>query len=64
MSKFTSTLFKMFEGDLLYWRNPAGAFTIEDKKVDGTVRHKTAGIDCIGNRSCPFYQLCPPFEKH
>src|SRR5918995_6865902 len=36
MSKFTSTLFKMLKGDLLYWRKPAGAFTIEDKKADGT----------------------------
>jgi ferredoxin--NADP+ reductase len=36
MSRFTNTLFKMFEGDLVYWRNPAGAFTIEDKKADGT----------------------------
>jgi ferredoxin/flavodoxin---NADP+ reductase len=28
MGRFTSTLFKMFEGDLIYWRNPAGVFTI------------------------------------
>jgi ferredoxin--NADP+ reductase len=54
MSKFTSTLFKMFEGDLLYWRNPAGAFTIEDKKADGTPDTRRIVLVASGTGLAPF----------
>lgn len=35
MGKFTSALFHMKEGDLIYWRKPAGAFTLEHKRANG-----------------------------
>jgi ferredoxin/flavodoxin---NADP+ reductase len=54
MSKFTSTLFKMFEGDLLYWRNPAGAFTIEDKKSNGTPDTRRLVLVASGTGLAPF----------
>ena len=54
MSKFTSTLFKMFEGDLLYWRNPAGSFTIEDKKADGTPDTRRLVLVASGTGLAPF----------
>jgi len=54
MSKFTSTLFKMFEGDLLYWRNPAGSFIIEDKKVNGTPDTRRLVLVASGTGLAPF----------
>ena len=54
MSKFASTLFKMFEGDLLYWRNPAGSFTIEDKKTDGTLDTRRLVLVASGTGLAPF----------
>jgi ferredoxin/flavodoxin---NADP+ reductase len=54
MSKFTATLFKMVEGDLLYWRNPAGSFTIEDKKADGTPDTRRLVLVASGTGLAPF----------
>ena len=54
MSRFTNTLFKMFEGDLVYWRNPAGAFTIEDKKADGTPDTRRLVLVASGTGLAPF----------
>jgi ferredoxin/flavodoxin---NADP+ reductase len=54
LSMFTSTLFKMFEGDLIYWRNPAGAFTIEDKKADGTPDTRRLVLVASGTGLAPF----------
>jgi ferredoxin--NADP+ reductase len=54
LSRFTSTLFKMFEGDLIYWRNPAGAFTIEDKKADGTPDTRRLVLVASGTGLAPF----------
>jgi ferredoxin/flavodoxin---NADP+ reductase len=54
MSKFTSKLFKMFEGDPLYWRNPAGAFTIEDQKADGTPDTRRLILVASGTGLAPF----------
>jgi ferredoxin/flavodoxin---NADP+ reductase len=54
MSKFTSTLFKMFEGHLLYWLNPAGTFTIEDKKADGTSDTRRLVLVASGTGLAPF----------
>ncbi len=34
--KITSMIFKLKEGDTIFWRKPAGAFTIEENKKDGT----------------------------
>jgi ferredoxin/flavodoxin---NADP+ reductase len=53
-SRFTGTLFKMFEGDLIYWRNPAGAFTIEDKKADGTPDTRRLVLVASGTGLAPF----------
>lgn len=54
MSKFTSTLFKMLKGDLLYWRKPAGAFTIEDKKADGAPDTRRLVLVASGTGLAPF----------
>ncbi len=54
MSKFTSTLFKMFEDHLLYWLNPAGTFTIEDKKADGTPDTRRLVLVASGTGLAPF----------
>ncbi len=54
MSRFTSTLFKMFEGDLLYWRNPAGSFTVEDKKANGTPDTRRLVLVASGTGLAPF----------
>jgi ferredoxin--NADP+ reductase len=44
----------MFEGDLIYWRNPAGAFTIEDKKADGTPDTRRLVLVASGTGLAPF----------
>ncbi|MFL6509574.1 MAG: FAD-binding oxidoreductase [Nitrososphaera sp.] len=54
MSKFTRTLFKMSEGDILYWRNPAGTFTIEDEKADGTPDTRRLVLVASGTGLAPF----------
>ena len=54
MSSFISILFKMFEGDLIYWRNPAGTFTIEDKKADGTPDTRRLVLIASGTGLAPF----------
>ncbi|AIC16002.1 ferredoxin--NADP reductase [Nitrososphaera viennensis] len=52
--KFTTALFNMKEGDELYWRKPAGAFTIEDKRVDGTPDERTLVLVASGTGLAPF----------
>ena len=54
MNRFTNMLFKMLEGDLVYWRNPAGAFTIEDKKSDGTPDTRRLVLVASGTGLAPF----------
>jgi ferredoxin--NADP+ reductase len=54
MSKFTCTLFKMFEDHLLYWLNPAGTFTSEDKKADGTPDTRRLVLVASGTGLAPF----------
>jgi ferredoxin--NADP+ reductase len=44
----------MFEGDLVYWRNPTGAFTIEDKKADGTSDTRRLVLIASGTGLAPF----------
>ncbi|AIF82710.1 flavodoxin reductase family protein [Candidatus Nitrososphaera evergladensis SR1] len=52
--KFTTALFDMKEGDELYWRKPAGAFTMEDKKADGTSDERTLVLVASGTGLAPF----------
>ncbi|HVX02905.1 MAG TPA: ferredoxin--NADP reductase [Nitrososphaera sp.] len=52
--RFTTALFNMKEGDELYWRKPAGAFTIEDKKMDGTPDERTLTLVASGTGLAPF----------
>jgi ferredoxin--NADP+ reductase len=54
MGKFTSALFNMGKGDSLYWRKPAGAFTIEDKKADGTPDTRRLVLVASGTGLAPF----------
>ena len=54
MGKFTSALFNMSESGKLYWRRPAGAFTIEDKKADGTPDTRRLVLVASGTGLAPF----------
>jgi ferredoxin--NADP+ reductase len=56
--KFTTALFNRKEGDELYWRKPAGAFTIEEKKVDGTPDERTLVLVASGTGLAPFVGYC------
>lgn len=52
--KFTTALFNMKVGDTLYWRRPAGAFTLEDKKADGTPDDRALVLVASGTGLAPF----------
>ncbi len=54
MGKFTSALFKMGGSGELYWRRPAGAFTIEDKKADGSSETRRLVLVASGTGVAPF----------
>lgn len=54
MGKFTSALFKMSQSDLLYWRKPTGAFTIEDRKPDGAPDTRRLVLVASGSGLAPF----------
>jgi len=54
MGKFTSALFEMNGGDQVYWRKPAGAFTIEDKRADGTPDTRRLVLVASGTGLAPF----------
>src|SRR5919201_6865973 len=54
MGKFTTALFNMGESGELYWRRPAGAFTIEDKKADGTPDTRRLVLVASGTGLAPF----------
>jgi ferredoxin/flavodoxin---NADP+ reductase len=54
MGKFTSALFNMGDGGELYWRKPAGAFTIEDRKVDGMLETRRLILVASGTGLAPF----------
>jgi ferredoxin--NADP+ reductase len=54
MGKFTSALFKMGGSGELYWRRPAGAFTIEDKKADGSPETRRLVLVASGTGVAPF----------
>jgi ferredoxin--NADP+ reductase len=44
----------MGKGDELYWRKPAGAFTIEDKKADGSSDTRRLILVASGTGLAPF----------
>lgn len=52
--KFTTALFNMKEGSELYWRKPAGAFTIEEKKLDASPDKRTLVLVASGTGLAPF----------
>lgn len=52
--QFTTALFNMKIGDTLYWRKPAGAFTLEDKKADGTPDERVLVLVASGTGLAPF----------
>lgn len=54
MGKFTSVLFEMGGSGELYWRRPAGAFTIEDKKADGSRETRRLVLVASGTGVAPF----------
>lgn len=54
MGKFTSALFKMGDSGELYWRKPAGVFTIEEKKADGTPDTRQLVMVASGTGLAPF----------
>jgi ferredoxin/flavodoxin---NADP+ reductase len=63
MGKFTSALFNMKDGDTLYWRKPAGAFTIEDKKADGTPDTRRLVLVASGTGLAPFISYVLHFKN-
>ncbi|MCA9828168.1 MAG: hypothetical protein KC444_07255 [Nitrosopumilus sp.] len=54
IGKFTTALFKMNLGDLVFLQSPHGAFTIEDKKPDGTHDQRQMILVCSGTGLAPF----------
>ena len=54
MGKFTSALFNMGESGELYWRKPAGAFTSEDRRADGTPDTRRLVLVASGTGLAPF----------
>jgi ferredoxin/flavodoxin---NADP+ reductase len=54
VGKFTGALFEMKIGDTLYWRKPAGVFTIEEKRIDGSADDRTLVLVASGTGLAPF----------
>jgi ferredoxin--NADP+ reductase len=54
LGKFTSALFNLGDSGELYWRKPAGAFTIEDKKADGSPETRRLVLVASGTGLAPF----------
>jgi ferredoxin/flavodoxin---NADP+ reductase len=54
MGKFTSAFFDLKVGDTLYWRKPAGAFTLEDKRADGSPDNRRLVLVASGTGLAPF----------
>jgi ferredoxin--NADP+ reductase len=52
--KFTTALFNMKMDDLLYWRKPAGVFTIEETRPDWTPEERTLVLVASGTGLAPF----------
>jgi len=54
LGKFTTALFEMNLDDLVFLQSPHGAFTIEDKKQDGTHNTRQMILVCSGTGLAPF----------
>ncbi|MGI0024104.1 MAG: FAD-binding oxidoreductase [Nitrososphaera sp.] len=54
LGKITTALFKMKEGDTIYCRKPAGAFTIEERKSDGSPDNRRLALVASGTGVAPF----------
>ena len=52
--KVTSAIFNLKEGDPVYWQYPAGTFTIEEKKVDGSSERRRLILVASGTGLAPF----------
>jgi ferredoxin/flavodoxin---NADP+ reductase len=52
--KITSVIFHLNEGNTILWRKPAGTFTIEDKKPDGTAESRRMVLVSSGTGLAPF----------
>ena len=54
LGKITSALFTSKKNKLIFWRKPAGAFTIEDKKPNGTLETRQMILVSSGTGIAPF----------
>jgi ferredoxin--NADP+ reductase len=52
--KVTSAIFNLKEGDPVYWHYPAGLFTIEEKKMDGSMETRRLILVASGTGLAPF----------
>jgi ferredoxin--NADP+ reductase len=52
--KVTSAIFNLKEGDRVYWRYPAGFFTIEEKRIDGSLDMRRLILVASGTGLAPF----------
>jgi len=54
LGKFTTALFNLELGNLVFLQSPRGAFTIEDKKSDGHLDSRQMILVCSGTGLAPF----------
>jgi len=54
LGKITSALFTLKKNKLIFWRKPAGAFTIEDKKPNGNPETRQMILVSSGTGIAPF----------
>ena len=52
--RLTSAIFNLKEKDTVYWHNPAGSFTIEEKKIDGSLDMRRLILVASGTGLAPF----------
>lgn len=63
MGKFTGAIFTLNIGDTLFWRKPAGAFTLEDRKADGSIDDRRLVLVASGTGLAPFVSYLLHLEK-
>lgn len=63
MGKFTTALFKMKIDDLVFLQSPRGAFTIEEKKLDGTQDTRQMVLVSSGTGLAPFMSYILHLKK-
>ena len=54
LGKITSALFALKKNNLIFWRKPAGVFTIEDKKPNGSTESRQMILISSGTGIAPF----------